>query len=263
VKIQSPWGEQTKPAGQDAYLVWDAGQKQYYMVNTGENGLPLSYVRGTTAPVAPQPAVVPPVTAGGVQSQAILTSRVESSKPAREGFVKDQPILGYQIKSTRFEDIPAAIRKHIGATDQTKYTPEYLAQNMGSVIALQMADGKPDFYIIGKETFVSKYQTVDVSQVTSKNAKLLKGLKGVEGVGALIDGNDAGLVGALKTVPVEMIRMSALGYAKGEEVKIQSPWGEQTKPAGQDAYLVWDAGQKQYYMVNTGENGLPLSYVRK
>ncbi|MDR2191383.1 MAG: hypothetical protein LBO62_00680, partial [Endomicrobium sp.] len=42
-------------------------------------------------------------------------------------------------------------------------------------------------------------------------------------------------------------------------------WGEQTKPAGQDAYLTWDAGENMYYMVNAdvNANGLPISYIEQ
>ena len=58
-----------------------------------------------------------------------------------------------------------------------------------------------------------------------------------------------------------MIKMSEIGYPIEAEVRIQSPWGEQTKPAVKEAYLVFDEGQNQYYMVNTDDHGNPISYV--
>lgn len=175
-------------------------------------------------------------------------------------FVKDAPIIGYQIKSTKFEDIPLAIRKHMGSEDQTTYTPEYLAQNKDSIIALQMNGDKPDFYIVGKDTFASKYKTVDLSNVQEKNPKLVTKLKDVEGIGDILQDN-TGIVGALKTVPVKMVRMSAMGYPVDKPATIESPWGLQTKPQGQDAFLVFDSSKNQYYMVNVGSDGNPIGYI--
>ena len=59
-----------------------------------------------------------------------------------------------------------------------------------------------------------------------------------------------------------MISMAELGYDVAEKVTIESPWGKQDKPAGQDAYLVFDEGKDQYYMVNIdAETGYPIKYV--
>jgi hypothetical protein len=188
-----------------------------------------------------------------------LIQKANEVKPTKLTFVKDAPVLGYQIKSDKFEDIPEAIRKHLGAVDKTKYTPEYLKENIGSVIALQMNGDKPDFYIIGKDTYDKKYKNVPYAEVAQKNAKYFGRVSSqISGIG---NPTENGVVAMLKTTPTEMIRMSELGYAANAEVKIQSPWGEQTKPAGQDAFLVWDDGKKQYYMVNADAQGKPLSYV--
>src|SRR5258708_2930949 len=243
VTIESPWGVQTKPAGKDAYLVLDTS-KLYYMVNTDDAGLPISYV----------PAPLP------VQTQANLKGKIDSQSPKTHPFVKDAPILGYRITSDKFEDLPGPIQKQLGLVDQTAYQPDYLKDKVGSIVVLQMNGAKPDFYPIGPDSF-QKYRVVSVSDVDSKNPKLMKSIKGVEGIDALINSNDPNLIGALKTVPVQMVRMSEIGYPVAQDVTIQAPWGEQTKPAGKDAYLVWDAGQNQYYMVNTDDNGLPISYV--
>ncbi|MFH1505477.1 MAG: hypothetical protein ABIE94_00630, partial [archaeon] len=193
--------------------------------------------------------------------QDTLRGRITYHEARTYGFVKDAPIMAYRITSDRFEDIPEEIRRHIGAVDRTKYTQEYLRQNIGSVIALQMDGDKPDFYIIGKDTFDKKYRLVASAEVGQKNAKLMGRLEGVDGMKALVASGNANIVGVLKTVPVPMIRMSEIGYDTAEEVVIQSPWGEQTKPAGQDAFLVFDEGQDMYYMVNSDAEGNPLSYV--
>jgi nicotinate (nicotinamide) nucleotide adenylyltransferase len=190
-----------------------------------------------------------------------LIEKSEKTNPKKLQFVKDSPTLAYRITSDRFEDIPNEIRKHLGEVDKTKYTSEYLKKNIGSVFALQMNGDTPDFYVIGKETFDAKYASVALDDVAKKNGKYLGKL--TTQIPDLIAKKDTGLIAVLKTVPTEMIRMSDLGYPLDKEVVIESPWGEQTKPAGKDAFLVWDDGKKQYYMVNVGEDGNPLSYVAK
>ena len=100
-----------------------------------------------------------------------------------------------------------------------------------------------------------------VESVAEKNPKLIARLEMVPDVLALVDGKSPALVGALKSTPVEMIRFSDIGLQMSEEITIQSPWGEQTKPADQEGFLVWDTSQDMYYMVNQGENGHPLGYI--
>lgn len=196
-----------------------------------------------------------------VQSQAELTTRVEANAPTKELYIKDRPILGWKITSDKLADLPEAIQSALGSVDSTSYDDAYIAKNVGSIVALQMSKTGPDFYVIGKETYTSKYEPVALSEVAAKNGRLVKRLEMAPAVKALFDAKDKGLTGALKTVPVEMVRLSALGYATSEEVTIQSPWGTQTKPADQDGFLVFDSGESQYYMVNQGEDGNPASYV--
>jgi len=195
----------------------------------------------------------------GVQSKQHLVELAQSKNPPQHVFIKDAPVFGYRITSGRFEDIPLTIRQHLGAVDQTKYTPEYLEQNIGSVFALQMNGDKADFYVIGKATFDAKYAAVSAEQVAQKNGKYLGKL--AQQVPELFAIADANLVAVLKMTPVPMVRMSDMGYALESKVTIESPWGEQTKPAGQDAFLVFDESKQQFYMVNVGADGLPLSYV--
>ena len=95
-----------------------------------------------TVTIGVRPAIAQ---ASEVQSQAELQSRIDANHPGKTGFVKDCPILGWSIKTNQFEDIPEAIRVHLGEVDQTKYTEEYLAENIGSIVALQMNGDEPDF----------------------------------------------------------------------------------------------------------------------
>ncbi len=195
----------------------------------------------------------------GIQSKQRLIELASEKQPMQYRFIKDAPVLGYRIISNRFEDIPQAIVKHLGEVDQTKYTQDYLQQNIGSVFSLQMNGDKPDFYPIGRATFETKYRSVERVQVSQKNPKYLGKLN--QHIPELLQGNDPNLIAVLKIVPVSMIRMSDLGYEINAKVVIESPWGQQTKPAGQDAYLVFDESKQQFYMVNSDANGLPLSYI--
>lgn len=194
-------------------------------------------------------------------SKDTLIASIDQKKPIKQMFIKDAPTLAYRIKSDRFEDLPEEIRKNIGSVDQTKYTKDYLKQNIGSVIALQMDGDKPDFYVIGKDTFDAKYASATLDDVVKKNSKYFGKVQGP--LASVIGKKDGDLIAVLKTTPTDMIKMSDLGYDLKSEVTIESPWGAQTKPAGKDAFLVWDDSKKQYYMVNSGDNGLPLSYVNK
>ena len=196
-----------------------------------------------------------------VRSQEELQQRITERNPVMQGFVKDLPILGWNLSSDQIEDLPKAIRDALGSVDQTGYTSSYLAKNLGSIVALQMTGSGPDFYIIGKEVFDSNYEVVEVQQVISKNAKLMGRLNNVPEVMELIEARDASLVGALKTVPVSMIRFSDIGYGIDEAITIQAPWGEQTKPSGKEGFLVFDISENQYYMVNQGDDGNPLNYI--
>lgn len=196
-----------------------------------------------------------------VQTQAMIAERVTQNKPEAEAYIKDRPILGWELTSDQFDDIPDVIRENLGSVDATGYDQAYLAENTGSIIALQFQKDGPDFYIIGKGTFDEKYELVSLEDVATKNTRLIERLELAPAVKTMFDEQAPGLVGALKTTPVEMLRVSDLGYATGEALTIQAPWGEQTKPADADAFLVWDDGENQYYMVNADADGLPSSYV--
>ncbi len=196
-----------------------------------------------------------------VRTQAELRDRIANSNPMMAAFVKDRPILGWKLESDQIEDLPEAIRSALGSVDQTGYTAAYLAENIGSIVALQMTGSGPDFYIIGKETFDSSYQTVAVEQVIEKNQKLIGRLEGVPDVMQMLNSRHPSLVGALKTVPVDMIRFSDIGYGIDETITIQAPWGEQTKPAGKEGFLIFDTSEDQYYMVNQDEDGNPMNYI--
>ena len=196
-----------------------------------------------------------------VRTQAELQQRISERSPVMQAFVKDLPILGWTLSSDQIEDLPKAIRDELGSVDQTGYTSEYLAKNLGSIVALQMTGSGPDFYIIGKDVFDTKYEVVPVDEVIAKNAKLMGRLENVPDVMELLEARDASLVGALKSVPVDMIRFSDIGYGIEEAITIQAPWGEQTKPSGREGFLVFDTTEDQYYLVNQGEDGNPLSYI--
>jgi hypothetical protein len=197
----------------------------------------------------------------GLQTSSRLKELVSHSPNHRVyKFVKDLPIFAYKITSSRFNDIPASVKNVLGAVDSTQYTESYLQQNIGSVIAIQVNGDKPDFYVIGKDVFQSRYEQVSFEQVAQKNSKLITKLRATEAAG-ILDSRDPNLIAVLKKAPVEMLRMSELGYAIGSPATIESPWGEQTKPAGKDAFITFDASKGQYYMINVDEQSLPIGYI--
>lgn len=245
--IESPWGEQKKPAGKDAFLTYDASKNQYYMINVDNSGLPIGYVSARPE---------------GTLSAEFLTKLVSNSGAKTQHFIKDLPIVGYRIVSSNFNDIPEGIREVLGKVDQTYYSIEYLSQNIGSVIALQMNGDQPDFYVIGKEVFQTKYVQVATNDFSKKNPKLAAKLA-TSSVGKLIEANDSNLVAIVKTVPVEMVKMSEVGLPTYDTITIESPWGEQTKPAGSDGYLTFDAGKNMFYMINSASDGRPIGYIEK
>ena len=198
--------------------------------------------------------------AADVQSQAELQSRVAKHKPAAQRFVKKKPVVGWLLTSDQIDDIPAAIRAKLGDVDKTKYDQAYLAENKGSIIALQMDGDKPDFYIIGKSTYETKYEPVEAAAALKQNPALAAWLAAQPELSDKVASAKDAIVGARKSKRVEMIRLSALGYKPAMPVTIQSPWGEQSKPAGQDAYLASDDSSGQYYLINQDESGNPLSY---
>ncbi len=173
--------------------------------------------------------------------QSEIAERVAAKHPSSSRFSKE-PILGFEIMSVDWKNIPKAIRDRLGKVDQTykEGVEKVLAANIGGFIALQMKGDQPDFYIVSPRVAQGKYQ---------------KTVIGYEGYDKLVRAMKAGVV--------EMIRMSDLGYSKDESVSIQVDWGsgpeKQTKPAGQDAYLAHDG--KQWYMLNVNVEGLPISYV--
>lgn len=204
---------------------------------------------------------LPSAATAQVQTQADITVRITEAAPSEKMFIKDQPILGWRLQSADLTDIPDVIQNNLGSVDATGYDANYLAENIGSVVALQMTGDGPDFYIISLQTFAESYELVSLADVAEKNAHLVERLEMVGELAVMFAENDPGLVGVLKTVPVSMIAMSDVGFDVAEEITIEAPWGTQTKPAGKGAYLVYGAGEEQYYMVNVGPDGNPLNYV--
>lgn len=181
--------------------------------------------------------------------------------PVKENFVKDSPFLAYQIKSDRIEDVPEEIRKILLASGKVNEVQAYLRENVGSAIALQVNNGKADFYIIGKEVFDSKYTAVPLDDVGQKNQAYLDDIK--KKIPSTLKKGSENLIAVLKTTPTEMVRMSDLGFPINKTVIIEAPWGSQVKPAGSDAYVTWDTAKKRYYMVVAGADGNPFNYVNE
>jgi len=187
------------------------------------------------------------------QSPQVINDQMTQYNPSKTNFTK-KPVMGYRITSDRFEDIPLAIRQHLGAVDQSKYTPEYLRENIGSVILLQMKDDQPDFFVPPKAS-LSNYKEIGIDQVNAGNSDLIGHLTRLNVM------QISGLVGMVTTEVVGMVKMSDIGYNIDDQVVIETPWGDQTKPAGKDAYLRWTDSLKQYTMVNSENGSNPINWV--
>lgn len=196
-----------------------------------------------------------------VQSQSELKSRIAERVPRFVDYVKEKPLVGWTLKRSDLDDVPEVVRTQLGAVDSTKYSPSFLADNRGTIIALQMDGSKPDFYIIRKAAFDTQYEEVELEQALQKNPALTAWVKAQPGLAEDFEAHKDMLQGAHKAMPVKMIKLSDLGYSIDQPVTIQSPWGGQTKPAGEDAYLALDVLSNDYYLVNQGDEGNPLSYV--
>ncbi len=194
-------------------------------------------------------------------SQKTLQDAVAAHEPPRVEYIKDKPILAWSLTSDRIEDLPETIRDALGSVDETNYTSDYLAENIGSVIALQMTSDGPTSSSSESRRSRRDYSVVPIEDLLEKNAEAVERLDMAPEVKALFEARDPSITAVLKSEPVEMIRMSEIGFPEDSAATIAAPWGEQTKPAGQEGFLVFDSEQKQYYLVNQDEDGNPLSYV--
>lgn len=194
-------------------------------------------------------------------SQLELRDRIAERAPAVLKFVKEKPIVGWRLNSDRLEDIPKAIRERLGDADDTNYSQAYLVENRGTIIALQMDGETPDFYIIKKAAYETQYEEVDLVEALSEHAALAAWVKMHPQLAAEFSAGSRAIVGARKTGVVDMMKVSDLGFEIQKPLVIQSPWGEQSKPAGQEGYLALDAASGKYYLVNQSNSGHPLSYV--
>ncbi|WGL60046.1 hypothetical protein QEJ31_00315 [Pigmentibacter sp. JX0631] len=199
--------------------------------------------------------------AKGVISKESLVEQIAHSKHySVHQFIKNLPIYAYKLTTGVESEIPEVILKNIGKIDNTQYSSDYFKKNIGSAVALQLRGSEFDFYVIDKDKFNNLYRQVSIPDVMEKNIKLTNFLLHSK-IGYIFSENNANLVGIIKLDPVNMIKMSEVGFSIKDEITIESPWEEQTKPAGIDAYLVYESDKKAYYMVNVEENGLPIGYI--
>lgn len=196
-----------------------------------------------------------------VQSQSELKRRVASRAPQVMEYVKEKPLVGWCLPTGKLEDVPEAIRAQLGGADNTTYSSSFLARNKGTIIALQMDAAKPDFYIINKAAYLAHYEKLGADEALRENPALVSWISAQPGLSAAFEAQKHMLQGARKADPVKMMKLSDLGYTVDQSVTIQSPWGEQTKPAGKEGFLAQDVTSAEYYLINQNDAGNPLNYV--
>ena len=189
----------------------------------------------------------------GIQSPQMINDLMAHHKPQKSKFTK-KPVMGYRITSPRIEDIPEAIRQNLNAAGRRKYIENYLRDNIGSVILLQMQDDNPDFFVLPK-TSLENYKEVSLKQVQAGNSDLISHLTRLNVM------QISGLVGMASTEVVEMVQMSDIGYSIEDEVIIKNPFGDQTKPKGKNAFLRWTTSLDQYTMVNSENGRDPINWI--
>ena len=165
-----------------------------------------------------------------IEMYDVLKSDIKINK-----FVKDIPVLVFELKpGDKYETIPEDIRDNLGKVDYRgeAYDDAYVQKNIGGAVALQYSDGKPDFYIIGSDTYQSKYKPDSVANVTTKNKKMWDGLVEVfsqKRLTDLVEGQTDRMKGVRKEAPVEMIYLSDLGFSISDQAGITPSWGGQLK----------------------------------
>lgn len=197
---------------------------------------------------------------GVLSKENVVEHVIQTKNYLSYQFIKNMPIFAYKIKSNDANDIPEVLLKNLGKVDNTTYSDNYFKNNIGGAIALQFNGSEFDFYVISKDKFIENYTQINLSDVMEKNKKLTNLLL-LSKISYLFTENNINIVGALKKEPVSMIKMSEVGFDIKDKIVIESPWEEQTKPAGKDAYLVYELDKKAYYMINVGEDNFPIGYV--
>jgi hypothetical protein len=203
-------------------------------------------------------------------TQSELYLRALTLKPSGDEWVKPEPGLGYRIPKDP-SAIPDFIKDNVGTIDDiNRWQPEddkyanledFFKKNAGRIVSLQYANGKPDFYVIGRKVWDEKYQEIPSDEAINGNKKLVSNLSKVSGMEEFLDVRPIDLVGTRKFAPVMLVRMSQLGYSTQREITLPKPeWGanqSQTKPANKDAFIVFEASNGKAYMVNTEPTIMP------
>eukprot|EP00438_Fugacium_kawagutii_P017010 Skav225419 [mRNA] locus=scaffold680:52372:52980:- [translate_table: standard] len=192
-------------------------------------------------------------------SQAELAIRIDTVwTDHRQEFIKDLPVLLLPLDDcATLSSLPEMVRDKLGSVDQTKYAESL--EGFAAVSLQFTREGIADFYMIGADVYTKKYKQVKLEEVAEKHSKLWAAASQY-----FQDGLPKGTIAGVKTGPVAMISTAALGFPKGEELKICAPWGEhQTKKADTDAWIVKETKEadSHFYMVNSDPQGMPIGYL--
>ena len=203
-----------------------------------------------------------------MEIQEAVVQRGVGINPETSEWIKPEPSVAYRIPN-ELSQVPTFIRNNLGSLDSiNRYienprdhfisVDQYLSRNAGSVVNLQFNNGKVDFYVIGGDTFRSKYAVVPKME-GMKNKKLVGKLAGaINGFDRFLI-SDPNVIGVQKVVPVPLVRASSLGYDRAKEYVFQAPahWGDgqvQVKPAGQDCFFAFE-------IIETKEGKIVAPYI--
>ncbi len=186
-------------------------------------------------------------------SQVELAMKIQEKYPIKYRNIKYKPVVAYVVTSDNYNRIPDFIKYNIGFFDNAAY--------INRAIILQLNDkGEPDFYLISKDD-LGGYSTVETECLEEKNPSLYSYLTKEIGIDAYFE-DDSDFLGVIKLSDACFYQASDVGYPINEELVIEAPWGgTQTKPAGEDCFLVPQNKGGKYYMINDNEDGNPIGYI--
>lgn len=231
-------------------------------------------IRQATSGVLADPAAVEArlatLRAGGRAIDSTTLARLIALRnPGKHLYVKEAPVYGWRITGD-VENIPAAIRAHLGIVDAVKYAEEYLKGEVGSVITVQRDGNKADFYPQRLANFRRKYVEVPLAEVLEKNPSLKAKLSKIPGIAEVLESGAAELIGMLRIDPATMYQLSEVIGPYAGTVQVEVPaWGKgSTQEASVAAFLVFEALELgadwkpvtyHHYVVNVN----PIGYIPK
>lgn len=205
-------------------------------------------------------------------NQDTLKARVEEYQPPVKDYFKRPYVVwtGMPLEFTPDKDlteqesVPATLRK-LGPADGTTYSADELNKKYrkGGIIIQPDGKGGLEAYPVKAEGIEMNIKLPSEIEALNLNPELARMISESPELKMLIEGGQ--VIGMVRSVPAQMIKLSDIGYSKNAEVVLPGKGTGQRKPAGEDAYLGVgkdQRGQEVYWIINCDKDGLPVNYLR-